>query len=93
MPLHFKCIKIKDSTRFSLPDNYNEDYKRFGNFSKKNSLMSLQYEYDLMSSSWLSFEMTKGLRNDQKDSTETVGSITKGDMHIRDPGYITPTYL
>lgn len=73
LPLHFKRIKIKDSTRLSLPDNYNEDYKGFGNFIKKNGLMSLQYEYDLVSSSWLSFEMTKGLRNDQKDSAETVG--------------------
>ena len=93
LPLHFARIKIKDSTKFSLPDNYNGDYKGYGNFSKKNGLMSLQYEYDLVSSSWLSFEMTKGLRNDQNDSTETIGSITKGDLHIRDLGYITPTYL
>ena len=93
LPLHFAHIKIKDSTKFSLPDNYNDDYKGFGNFSKKKGLMSLQYEYDLVSSSWLSFEMTKGLRNDQIDSTETVGSITKGDLHVRDLGYITPTYL
>ena len=90
---HFPQIKIKDSTKFSLPDNYNGDYKGYGNFSKKNGLMSLQYEYDLVSSNWLSFEMTKGLRNDQQDSTETIGSITKGDLHIRDLGYITPTYL
>lgn len=93
LPFHFPQIKIKDSTKFSLPDNYNGDYKGYGNFSKKNGLMSLQYEYDLVSCSWLSFEMTKGLRNDQQDSTETIGSITKGDLHIRDLGYITPTYL
>lgn len=37
--------------------------------------------------------MTKGLRDDQIDSAETVGSITKGDLHVRDLGYITPTYL
>ena len=37
--------------------------------------------------------MTKGLRNDQKDSTETIGSITKGDLHVRDFGFLTPTYL
>ncbi len=93
LPLHFPRIKIKDSTKFSLPDNYNGDYKGYGNFSKKNGLISLQYEYDLVSSNWLSFEMTKGLRNDQKDSTETVESITNGDLHIRDLGYITPAYL
>lgn len=93
LPLHFPRIKIKDSTKFSLPDNYNGDYKGYGNFSKKNGLISLQYEYDLVSSNWLSFEMTKGLRNDQQDSTETVESITNGDLHIRDLGYITPAYL
>lgn len=93
MPLHFARIKIKDSTKFSLPENYDNQYKGYGNFSKKNGLMSLQYEYDLVSGKWLSFEMTKGLRNDQQDSKETTGSITKGDLHIRDLGYITPAYL
>lgn len=91
--LHFPRIKIKDSTRFSLPDSYDNHYKGFGNFSKSNGLMSLQYEYDLVSGNWLSFAMTKGLRNDQQDSLETTSSITKGDLHIRDLGYITPLYL
>lgn len=91
--LHFPRIKIKDSTRFSLPDSYDNNYKGFGNFSKSNGLMSLQYEYDLVSGNWLSFAMTKGLRNDQQDSLETINSITKGDLHIRDLGYITPLYL
>ena len=35
--------------------------------------------------------MTKELRNDQKDYTETIGSIRKGDLHVRDLGYIRPT--
>lgn len=91
--LHFPRIKIKDSTRFSLPDSYDNNYKGFGNFSKSNGLMSLQYQYDLVSGNWLSFAMTKVLRNDQQDSLETTSSITKGDLHIRDLGYITPLYL
>jgi len=90
---HFPRIKIKDSTKFSLPDCYNEEYKGYGNFSKKNGLMSLQYEYDLVSGDWLSIKMTKGLRNDQQDSKETTGALTAGDLHIRDLGYITPIYL
>jgi len=93
LPLYFPRIKIKDSIKFCLPDDYNGEYKGYGNFSIKNGLIKLQYEYDLVSSSWLSLEMTKGLRNDQKDSTEIVESITKGDLHIRDLGYITSTYL
>lgn len=90
---HFPFIKVKDSTKFSLPDAYGDAYKGYGNFSKKNGLLSLQYEYDLVSGDWLSVKMTKGLRNDQRDSTETTGDIGAGGLHIRDLGYVTPTYL
>ncbi len=91
--LHFPQIKIKDSTKFSLPDSYGDYYKGYGNFSQKNGLICIQYEYDLVSGNWISIDLTKGLRNDQQDSKETVGTITKGDLHIRDLGYVTPTYL
>jgi Transposase DDE domain len=93
LPLYFPRIKIKDSTKFSLPDSYGNDYKGYGNFSKNNGLVSIQYEYDLVSGDWLSIDLTKGLRNDQQDSKETVDAITQADLHIRDLGYITPTYL
>ena len=93
LQLCFPRIKIKDSTKFSLPDSYGGDYKGYGNYSKKNGMMSLQYEYDLVSGNWLSLQMTKGLRNDQQDSKETLSDITKGDLHIRDLGYVTPVYL
>jgi hypothetical protein len=55
--------------------------------------MSLQYEFDLVSGNWLSLKITPGLRNDQRDSKETLKDITPGDLYIRDLGYITPTYL
>lgn len=90
---HFPCIKVKDSTKFSLPDTYNDVYKGYGNFCKKNGLMSLQYEFDLVSGNWLSLKITPGLRNDQRDSKETLKDITPGDLYIRDLGYITPIYL
>lgn len=90
---HFPRIKIKDSTKFALPDDYNKIYAGYNNFSKQNGLMCLQYEYDLVSSNWLSIAITKGLRNDQQDSKETIDALTSGDLHIRDLGYITPTYL
>jgi Transposase DDE domain len=90
---HFAHINIKDSSKFSLPSIYNKDYPGFGNFSKKNGLMNLQYEYDLVSGNWLCIELTTGHRNDQLDSRQTIGSIAKGDLYIRDLGYVTPTYL
>lgn len=89
----FRFIKIKDSTKFTLPDSYNGDYPGFGNFSKKHGLMNLQYEYDLVSGNWDCIELTNIKRNDQKDSKETISTIEKGGLYIRDLGYITPIYL
>ena len=55
--------------------------------------MNLQYEYDLVSGNWSYIKCTNCKRNDQQDSKETADLITKGDLYIRDLGYITPTYL
>lgn len=90
---HFEAIHIKDSSKFSLPSTYYGQYPGYGNFSKINGLMNIQYEYDLISGNWTSLELTSTKRNDQQDSKETVDRIQKGDLHIRDLGYITPTYL
>lgn len=90
---HFPAIKIKDSSKFSLPDTYGGDYPGYGNFSKKNGLMNFQYEYDLVSGKWNYIKLTNHIRNDQQDSKETIHLINKGDLHIRDLGYVSPTYL
>jgi hypothetical protein len=89
----FKAINIKDSSKFSLPTTYENQYPGFGNFSKKNGLMNIQYEYDLLSGNWISLELTTIKRNDQLDSKETIDKISKGELYVRDLGYITPIYL
>lgn len=89
----FSAIKIKDSTKFSLPTNYDGQYPGFGNFSKTNGLMNIQFEYDLISGQWCDISFTKGTRNDQLESKESIGGITNGDLHIRDLAYVSPTYL
>ena len=90
---HFAAINIKDSSKFSLPDIYHKDYPGFGNFSKTNGLMNLQYEYDLVSGHWRTLELTTIKRNDQQDSKQTIDSIKAGELYIRDLGYVTPIYL
>lgn len=90
---HFTAINIKDSSKFSLPAIYNGDYPCFGNFSKINGLMNLQYEYDLVSGKWLVLELTSVKLNDQQDSKKTIESLKQGELYLRDLGYITPTYL
>jgi hypothetical protein len=89
----FKAVNIKDSSKFSLPTHYDNQYPCFGNFSKNNGLMNIQYEYDLLSGNWISLELGNIKKNDQRNSNETVGNIVKGELYIRDLGYITPTYL
>lgn len=90
---HFKAINIKDSSKFSLPSNYDGAYPGFGNFSKTNGLMNIQYEYDIMSGNWKTIELTTIRNNDQQDSKQNTESIQTGELYIRDLGYITPAYL
>jgi len=90
---HFTSVTIKDSSKFYLPSTYNGDYPGFGNFSKTNGLMNLQYEYDLVNGNWIALELTTIKTNDQQDSKQSIGTIEKGGFYLRDLGYITPTYL
>lgn len=55
----FQAINIKDSGKFSLPTNYDDQYPGFGNFSEKNGLMNIQYEYDLLSGNMSAFTISK----------------------------------
>jgi Transposase DDE domain len=89
----FSAINIKDSTKFSLPSDYDDSYPGFGNYHKKDGLMNIQYEYELISGNWNSLELTKSTRNDQTESKETIDKIKTGELYLRDLGYITPTYL
>lgn len=90
---HFNSIKIKDSSKFSLPSIYNGDYPSFNNFSRKNGVMNIQYEYDLVSGKWTSLELTNIKTNDQKNSRETAHLLEKDNLYIRDLGYISASYL
>jgi len=65
---YFKAINIKDSSKFSLPSIYNGHYPGFGNFSKTNGVMNIQYEYDVLSGNWKAIELTSIKVNDQQES-------------------------
>lgn len=90
---HFSAVNIKDSSKFSLPAINSDAYPGFGNFSKTNGLMGLQYEFDLLSGNWKALDLVTIKTNDQLDSNNTINSICEGELYIRDLGYITPTYL
>lgn len=90
----FNRLCIKDSTKFAIPKEFVDAYPGFsGIFNKGNALMNIQYEFDLLSGNWTCLDFTKATRNDQADSRETLDNIEKGDLLIRDLGYVTMPYL
>lgn len=89
---HFNRVRVKDSTRYAIPNGYASVYKGQGGIGSK-SQISIQYEYDLLSGSAMSLELTSACRNDQQDSKETLHTIEKGDLLIRDLAYTSKNYL
>lgn len=90
----FNRIRIKDSTRFALPDSYASVYCGHGGATANSaSMISVQYEYDLLSSKTLDLRLTSGTRNDQLDARESTHQLVENDLLIRDLGYSTLTYL
>jgi hypothetical protein len=56
-------------------------------------MITIQYEYDLISGQNIDFRLTSGLCNDQNDSKEHTSDIKENDLFIRDLGYSTIRYL
>ena len=88
----FRRIRVKDSTRFSLPEAFASVYKGHGG-ATSSAQISIQYEYDLLSRKAIELKLTGACRNDQQDSKETLDSIQEGDLLIRDLAYTGKAYL
>jgi len=90
----FNRVRIKDSTRNVLPPAFSDAYKGYGGVNNNSeSMISIQYEYDLLSGNAMDLRLTTGIRNDQLDSKENTHDIAKNDLFIRDLGYVTIGYL
>ena len=90
----FNRVRIKDSTRFALPPAFAQVYTGYGGATANSeSMISIQYEYDLLSSNTLDLRLTSGTQNDQLDAKENTHHIAKNDLFIRDLGYSTLNYL
>ncbi len=91
---HFNRVRIKDSTRFALPDSCAEKYRGYGGaLHNSRAMISIQYEYDLLSGRAMDLRLTDGRKNDQSDSRDFTGDIQKSDLFIRDLGYSTLGYM
>jgi hypothetical protein len=80
----FNHIRIKDSTKFKVPDNMQEHFKGSGGSAAG---ISIQYEYDLKTGKILDLSVHSGERNDATDTRESSGNIQAGDLVLRDLGY------
>lgn len=89
----FKSCFVKDSSRFGLPDSYASSYQGYGGATNTISMMSIQYEFDLLSGKPVDLQLTNGRRNDQQDSRETINKIESNTLLLRDLGYVTSYYL
>lgn len=89
---NFNRVRVKDSTRYTLPKEYASVYKGHGGAGGP-SQISIQYEYDMITGEAMLLELTSASRNDQQDSKETLNDIQKGDLLIRDLAYATQSYI
>ena len=90
----FNHVRIKDSTRFNVPDNLKAHFKGSGgNKGTSRACVCIQYEYDARSGKILDLNVTDGTRNDSTDARETKEKIHKGDLVLRDLGYFNLSVL
>jgi hypothetical protein len=89
---HFNRLRVKDSTRYTVPKEYASTYKGQGGIGTS-AQISIQYEYDLFSGTPIALALTSACRNDQQDSKETLDDIQKGDLLMRDLAYTSKSYI
>ncbi|MDR0864740.1 MAG: IS4 family transposase [Candidatus Symbiothrix sp.] len=80
----FHHVRIKDSTKFKIPDMLQEHYK--GNGGSLAGI-SIQYEFDLKTGKVLDLTIYSGDRNDRSDAGATQLNVEEGDLIICDLGY------
>ncbi|TLX78188.1 IS4 family transposase [Labilibacter sediminis] len=90
---HFSSCRLRDSTRFGLPQEYRSVYKGHGGATNTQSMISIQYEFDLLTGNQVDIQLTSGCRNDQEDTKESIKNVKKGELLVRDLGYVTTTYM
>jgi hypothetical protein len=84
----FNQVRIKDSTRFDIPEEFHEILPGSGGSASKAGVC-IQYEYDVKGGKILDLTITPSIRPDIKDAKETMLNFEKGDLIIRDLGYFS----
>ena len=89
---NFTSIKIKDSTRFQVPENLKVQYPGYGGAASKAGV-HIQFEFDLVGGKICDLHVTHALQQDSTDGFETVEMIEPGSLLLRDLGYFNMNTL
>jgi len=88
---HFNRVLIKDATRFDLPENLHEILPGSGGCASKAGVC-IQYEFDVKAGEINDLSIHPAKRPDNKDATQSIDMVRKGDLTIRDLGYFVLDY-
>lgn len=85
---HFKRILVQDSTCVKLTEKLAPVYPGGSNqHGLTPGVLRIQAVFDLLSQSWVRFDLSSYRRCDQKASADMLSIVKKGDLVIRDLGY------
>jgi hypothetical protein len=85
-------LRIKDSTKFNLPNHLKEEFPGTGGCGSP-ATVSIQYEIDLMRGKIVSIDITPASHADQRESREDMLRLEQGCLYIRDLGYVNMDYM
>jgi len=87
----FNRVLLQDSTSLALPKKLAPYFPGSGNQTKKqNAMIKLQVILDLLSETYVHFNITPFTHNDQRAAPEILEIISASDLIIRDLGYFVP---
>lgn len=85
----YNRILIQDSTTIALPEWLKVFFPGNTSRGKKKSQLKIQVVYDIISNTFVYFEITPFTANDQSKSKDILNIACKGDLVIRDLGYFS----
>lgn len=89
----FNRVRVKDGTRFDLPESYKEYLPGSGGSASKAGAC-IQFEYDLKSGHIIDLTLTPANRPDVRAAEEVIDTLEEGDLVIRDLGYYAfPSFI
>jgi hypothetical protein len=89
---HFSSLKVKDSTRFQVPECFKEYYPG-STGAASGAGVHIQFEFDILNGKVNDLTVTDALRQDMTDAQETTDAIEQGSLIIRDLGYFSTSVL